>query len=234
MFEYKQFYERKLPHIHSPGGTLFVTFRLAGTIPRTVLHRWKAERKMIDSIVQRLSGSPDLDEEEKIKRFHQKWFSHFEDILHKAATGPVWLRDPNVADIVANSLKFHDDRSYKLHAYCIMSNHAHVSFTPFLDERSLKETRKDGRTLYESEYPTLAAIMKSIKGYSARECNKLLGRTGQFWEPESYDHEIRSDDGFWRVIKYILRNPVKAGLVENWRDYPHSWAAEGLSSIDLV
>ena len=62
--------------------------------------------------------------------------------------------------------------------------------------------------------------MKSLKGFTAREAIKLLDRKGTFWQAESYDREIRDDIEFWRVIRYILNNPVKAGLCpkpEDWK-----------------
>jgi REP element-mobilizing transposase RayT len=66
--------------------------------------------------------------------------------------------------------------------------------------------------------------MKSIKGYSARRCNELLGSTGQFWQDESYDHLVRHDDELLRLIDYIENNPVKAGLIARREDWKWSSA----------
>jgi len=104
-----------------------------------------------------------------------------------------------------------------------MSNHAHVVFKPFVDPRSLSETQTDGGLRFESEQPTMDVIMKSLKGYTARRANQLLNRTGQFWDTESYDHEIRDEGEFSRIVKYVRNNPVKAGIVKDWRDYPWTW-----------
>ena len=46
-FDYKPFYRRNLPHIQPPGATLFVTFHLAGSLPRRVLQQWKAEKSRL-------------------------------------------------------------------------------------------------------------------------------------------------------------------------------------------
>ena len=229
MFEYKQFYKRKLPHRHSPGRTIFVTFRLHGSIPGSVLKMWKAERKALDYTLRKSSSNPDTEYKEKLLLFRRKWFARFEEILHKAASGPVWLKDPAVAAIVSECLYYLDGRAYRLHAFCIMSNHVHVLFTPLLDESSLRETTQDGRLAFESSDPTLAAIMKSIKGYSARKANEVLGRKGRLWEPESYDRQVRNEDEFWRIVKYIVNNPVKAGIVTNWQEFPYTWTAEGIA-----
>jgi putative transposase len=62
--------------------------------------------------------------------------------------------------------------------------------------------------------------MRGLKVYSSRACNKLLNRTGVFWQAESYDHWARDEDELVRMIAYVEQNPVKAGLVktaEEWK-----------------
>ncbi|MSU24178.1 MAG: hypothetical protein EXS32_10195 [Opitutus sp.] len=72
-------------------------------------------------------------------------------------------------------------------------------------------------------YPhTLPEIVQSWKGYSARAANRLLGRAGAFWQAEPYDHLIRDDADFAHAVRYILENPLKAGL----RDWPWVWASD--------
>jgi REP element-mobilizing transposase RayT len=61
--------------------------------------------------------------------------------------------------------------------------------------------------------------MQSLKWYTAKECNKILNCTGQFWQHESYDHVVRNEEELNRIIEYILNNPVKAGLVETHEDW---------------
>lgn len=66
--------------------------------------------------------------------------------------------------------------------------------------------------------------MESMKKFTARKCNSVLNRTGNsFWQAESYDHVIRDADELEKVIRYTLYNPVKAELVKDWRDWPHSY-----------
>jgi putative transposase len=69
-------------------------------------------------------------------------------------------------------------------------------------------------------------FLQTVKGYTAREANRLLGRTGQpFWQAESYDHVVGDDRESDRINGYIENNPVKAGLVANAEDYLCSSAA---------
>ncbi len=86
-----------------------------------------------------------------------------------------------------------------------MPNHVHLLFTPL--------ERPDGT------YFSLARIMHSLKRYTAREANKALRRTGQFWQHESYDHFVRDAAEHERIVRYILNNPVSAGLVNHWEEW---------------
>lgn len=86
-YEYKPYYRRKLPHIHTLGSTLFITFRLANTIPKIVLNQWLAEKA---------THTNRLEHELKTE-FHRRWFARFEENLHKAETGPTWLADSRIA-----------------------------------------------------------------------------------------------------------------------------------------
>jgi len=65
----------------------------------------------------------------------------------------------------------------------------------------------------------LSAIMHSLKSYTAHEANKLLSRTGSFWQHESYDHWVRDQDELERIVEYIKANPVKAGLAARAHEY---------------
>ncbi len=65
----------------------------------------------------------------------------------------------------------------------------------------------------------LHKIMQSLKRPTARQANLLLGREGAFWQDESYDHVIRDNDEYIRIINYVLENPVKAGLASKWDEW---------------
>jgi REP element-mobilizing transposase RayT len=218
-FDYRHFYRRNLPHIHSPGSTMFTTFRLADSIPGSVVSTYRNERILKE---RELKANPELTE------FYREWFLKFDAILDNAMSGPTWLAIPKIRSVVYDKLLKDDVSKYRLDAFSIMSNHAHAVFRPNLDERSLSETRIAGRPGFESDQETLAEIMQSIKGVTARDCNRLLNRRGQFWEYESFDREVRNEEGFIRAVRYTLRNPVKAGLVNRPMDWPGNFLAQRL------
>ena len=67
-------------------------------------------------------------------------------------------------------------------------------------------------------------LLKSLKGYTAYQANRVLGRTGEpFWQRESYDHWVRSQEEWQRIAAYIENNPVKAGVVSQAEEY--RWAS---------
>ena len=98
-------------------------------------------------------------------------------------------------------------RLYSLLAWVIMPNHVHVVFKPLPINDA------------DQHYHSLASIMQSLKGFTARACNRLLERTEEFWAHESYDHYIRDNDEWRRIVAYVLNNPVKAAYVKEWRDW---------------
>ncbi len=129
-----------------------------------------------------------------------KRFRNYDRALDLASIGPLWLSDPRIAGCVAAALKQGEKaKMFQLHAYVVMANHVHVLLGPKLP---------------------IARITRMIKGSTAREANRILGRTGmRFWQEESFDHWIRNAEETRRVRTYIERNPVAAGLVQK----PEEW-----------
>ena len=96
-----------------------------------------------------------------------------------------------------------------------MPNHAHAVFEPLCESGGTLECHSDILPLIK--------IMQSFKRHTARKANLFLGRQGAFWQDESYDHAIRDEGEFERVVRYVLENPVNAGLVSDWEAWPWSY-----------
>ena len=130
-----------------------------------------------------------------------KQFAEMDRALDAAKLGPTWLKIPAIASLVEDALYFGVSqlKLYSLFAYCIMPNHVHLVILPKFD---------------------LGRVTKSLKGFTARKANELLGRTGErFWQDESYDHWARSNRELQKIVTYVERNPVRARLaasVEEW------------------
>jgi REP-associated tyrosine transposase len=104
---------------------------------------------------------------------------------------------------------FENGRKVHMHAFVVMPDHVHLLFTPLESDKG--------------EAYSLAEIMQGIKGASSHSVNKLLGRSGQLWEAESFDRIIRSEDDFEYRFIYIVGNPIAAGLARGPDDYRWAW-----------
>lgn len=144
-FDHKLFYRRNLPHIQPPGVTFFVTFNLAGSLPRPVLQQWKAEKRQLEAEKSHrlkshsgplVKAGGDVTSDQQHREWNRLWFQKFETALDNAQLGPLWLKDERIATEVAESLHYRDGKVYRLDAFCIMANHVHVVFAPLAIEPS--------------------------------------------------------------------------------------------------
>ena len=174
------FSERRLPHLYAIGQPIFVTFRLHGSLP--------AGREFPKESMT--SGEA---------------FVAMDRLVDTARYGPVYLKQPRVAELVRSSVRHCGQADCDLHAWVIMPNRVHLLFTP---------------------HTNVSSLLCSLKGFSARQVNKLLGSSGQpFWQNESYDRLVRTAEEFRSIEKYIVNNPVKAGLVASPEQFPWSSGA---------
>ena len=70
---------------------------------------------------------------------------------------------------------------------------------------------------------SLDYIMQRFKSSSALRINRMLGRTGPFWQSSYHDHAIRSEESLFRHAMYIVANPVRANLASCVGEYPYAW-----------
>jgi len=68
---------------------------------------------------------------------------------------------------------------------------------------------------------SLSEAMNKLKGRSARAINKQLDRTGPFWQRSFHDHALRREEDRLQLARYVVANPLRAGIVECLGDYPH-------------
>ncbi len=180
-----------LPHWTKSGATYAVSFRLADSLPASVLDAWRQERKEILAAAQQQGRPLTAHEEIELDRLYSTRIAAFLDSGH----GACHLAKPEIASMVQDALRHFDGQRCDLIAWCIMPNHVHVIVRPL-------------------EGYDLAEILHSWKSFTAKQANKQLGETGCFWQEESYDHLIRDEDDFDHQLIYLLQNPEKAGLAD--------------------
>jgi REP element-mobilizing transposase RayT len=220
----KTFYRRNLPHWQPEAQTFFVTFRLWNSLPSFVIERLKKEKERLSLE----SNDPSESQEEKSLRIARHIFECMDDALAQESSRnknhtTLWLANPDIADLLQEAIIFRNGKEYDLHRYVIMPNHAHLLITP------LSKVGTERRSVPTLTVPALTRIMQGLKRWTALKANRILGRTGRFWQEESFDHCVRDQRAFHRIIRYIDANPIKAGLCEQpskWR-----WCSSGSESL---
>lgn len=144
----------------------------------------------------------------------KKIFKKYDSLLDKPSNKIQYLKQPEIIEICKSSLHYYDGKEYKLICYCIMPNHVHTVFELMSKVRNVGD------------------ILGSIKKYSARKSNAILHQKGSFWQAESFDRLIRDEIELYFAVKYVLLNPVNAGLVENWRDWKGAYCHPSYMIVD--
>jgi REP element-mobilizing transposase RayT len=135
------------------------------------------------------------------------------DLATYAVPGLVWhvtvatrnrqpvLADPWIAETVIESIRFQCTKAKAdLLIYCVMPEHVHL-------------------VIGIGEQGDLISILHDFKSYTTNQWRK---RTSQdtFWQESFYDHGVRRSERMDDLIAYVAANPVDAGLISDWQDYP--------------
>jgi REP-associated tyrosine transposase len=110
--------------------------------------------------------------------------------------------------VIAEMRRLHDGGGVQSLAFVLMPDHLHWLL-------GLREPL------------TLSAVVKRFKGRSARAVNAVLACTGPVWQPAFHDHAVRREEDPQDLARYIVANPLRAGLVQQIVDYP-LWDASWL------
>ena len=171
----------KLPHWFQEGKTQFVTFRLADSLPQTKLAELAAFKT--EWLKEHLQPW-----DEKVKSEYSYLIGERIDEWLDAGYGGCALKDPEVRRIVTDAFLFFNEKRYILHALVVMPNHVHVLLTP-------------------AEGYDVITTIGNIKSFTATKINKLLGKSGDFWQRNSFDRMLRCADDFQAKMDYIIHNP---------------------------
>jgi putative transposase len=189
-------WEGNRPHWAQAGAIAFITMRTHDSIPKDVLARWDFEklqwlwRHGIECAKwwKGLEFANPTLRAEFAKEFHRT-----REMYLDTCQGECVLRRPELAQIVASTLRHFDGVRYELGDFVVMPNHVHL-LAVFSDNTTMK------------------AQCTSWMKYTATAINRLLNRRGPFWQQEVFDHLVRHAEQYDAIRRYIATNPEKAKL----------------------
>ena len=184
-----------LPHCDKPGLVQFITFRLYDSMPASRKGEWEHLLAVVERSNAPRSGARSIaSREQRVK---------LEDYIDRGL-GECFLRDPRIATLMETALRFHHGSRFELLAWVVMPNHVHALI-------------KVGDT-------PLSDIIQNWKSIVAVKANKLLGRTGDFWQLDYWDTFMRDETQKIKAVRYIENNPVKVRLCRAPEAWPFSSA----------
>ena len=169
-----------LPHWHQDDKYVFVTFRLADSLPKAKLRVLQEEKEIW------LKKHPKPWNVEDENDYYDKFVSKIDKWLD-SNYGECLLKYPQNRKITENALLFFDGERYNLKAFVVMPNHVHL----------LMQLKKG---------INIENVMRSLKSFTAKQINKVMHRSGRLWQSEYFDRIIRSEDHYKNVLKYIVAN----------------------------
>ncbi|MCB1188171.1 transposase [bacterium] len=175
------------------------------------------EPGLFQSITFRLVDSISPERMQKIRAQYQarrrrEFHEAMEDELDRNY-GKCWLRRDDVARVVARALQKANGKHYRLIAWVIMPNHIHC-------------------IIHHAEGYPLSGIVRNWKADSAIRANRILRRTGKFWQPDYFDRYIRDPGHLDMAWEYIHFNPVAAGLCRRQEDWQWSSIHEYMAQLN--
>jgi len=179
-------HSRRLPQWHQDDVYFFVTWHMGDALPRMKLEALREER------AQWIVAHPKPWNRETEAAYSELFIERVDKWLD-AGYGSCILRAPEYARLVGDAIQHFDEVRYTLDCFVVMPNHVHTLFRLFGPYK-------------------LDQTVKSWKGYTAREINRMRGISGPFWQEEYWDRIVRNADDLEKYRSYIERNPSEAGI----------------------
>ena len=170
-----------LPHMEQMGKIHFVTFRLADSLPQSVIQQYQWQKEQFERTHPRPWDA-------KTAHLYGELVSNPVERFLDAGYGSCVLGSPAARQLLVDALEYYDGTHYRILAYVIMPNHVHMLAIPM-------------------EGFTLAETVQSVMRYSATRINRLVGRKGQLWQTEPYDRIVRNHMHYRHCVEYIRHNP---------------------------
>ena len=170
-----------------------LSLHLADAVPVSERERWREIRNDLASLARREGRTMTADERELLKSAYGERIERY----LAQGNGSCLLREPGVAETVADVLEGGNGQDYALHMWCVMPNHLHILV---------------GFELAEDVSHTIG-LWKRV---SAHRINRVLLRRGTVWMRDAYTRIIRTAEEYRRQLSYVWVNPEKSGLTSGF------------------
>ncbi|PJJ48439.1 hypothetical protein [Hymenobacter chitinivorans] len=191
------------------GETLFVTFRLAGSVSTRAFRALYQERQTAQDAA-RLLPAPELPA--AFRRAEKLFFLGFDALLDAATVGPVFLEKEKIADIVAAELLLLEELGFLVVAFVLLPNHVHAL---------LHLPAGSGVSFYKA--------LELLQQRTAAQCRRLLQATlppeADFWQTGSYDYPVHDATELRRLLTYLRTHATRTGHAGRWLDWPYRYVA---------
>ncbi|MBC7775874.1 MAG: hypothetical protein H7246_10610 [Phycisphaerae bacterium] len=223
---------------NSFSGIFFVTLRLWDALPASF-----GQNLALQYYTKQVEFEHSPDRAKKLQHARKRLFARFDQALDLEKYGHPKLREPALAQIVADEIRRRDGSDYVLMAYSILPNHVHLLLDlqnnltedPPLDDlesfcfKPLRDIVADFQNA--TEVPLKKALRQlgehvDPSTFQKHNPNGGVKMEGKFWHERSFDFRVQDAAEFERVVRYILQNPVKAELVEDWKNWSFSYWKE--------
>jgi type I restriction enzyme R subunit len=192
-FEPVRFYQsNRIPHWRQDGCTYFVTFRLGDALPEAIRNKIEDER---NQWLADRGGAFERQSELQIQEYERRFGGLLDESLDRGS-GSCVLKIPELRAVIQAAIAYLDKTKARMGDFVIMPNHIHALMTP-LEGFKLEET------------------LQSLKGFTAREINRMSGKAGSLWQRDSFDRIVRDGAELAHFQDYIANNPVAARLEEH-------------------
>jgi len=150
----------------------------------------------------KLLNQKDLLYQSKLRKLKKEYFTRMDQVLDRTVMGSSQLLEDNVVSLIKNIFLQYDGKLFDLIAYTILPNHLHVLYVA-------KEHAED--------------IVKKLTSEIALQAKLNLKDEIRFWDEPDHEQFLIEEDELVDLSSYIIGNPVKAGLVDYWKDWPHTY-----------
>ena len=190
-----------------PGETLFVTFRLAGSLRRAAGRQLQADLQANQEII-RAGGLSEEQQHAAYQRAQKRFFAQLDAELDRAEVGPVYLEKEKLADVVAGELLMLEEQGFRVRAFAVLPNHVHAV---------LHLPAGSGLSFYKA----LQLLHQRTAAQCRRHLRGQLPPEADFWHPGAYEYAVRDADELPRILAYVRHHAQRLRLPARWQEWPY-------------